>query len=329
MIKINTLKNAAFFTRSPIKGKSLWLGHIMKGKLVFRIATYIFLSVIAFVYIYPFLYMAVTSIKSMKDLFDISVNWIPKSFYYQNYIKAFNVLKYPSHFLISVFLTGIGIFTHVIFGSFIAYGLARYKFPGRGLLFTIVILSILIPTQVLILPQYLQFARMKWTESYLPLIVPLFFGFGVRGGLFIFIFRQFFMTLPRSLEEAARIDGCGYLRVYWSIVLPTARTAMMVCIVMALVWHWNEYYEPLIYLNKVEYWPLPSMLPIIYNAYYSSFVGSVAGGTRAVDVRSVEMLITEGTVMAGTLLVFIPVLIAYGFLQKQFIQGIERSGLVE
>ena len=318
--------------KGPVKtALTLYNRYVRGGRLVVRLAMYLFLSIVSFVFLFPFLYMIITSLKSPYDLYDATVNWIPRSFFVANYATAFSKLGYLPHFFISLFLTGAGIFTHIFVGSFVAYGLARYKFPGKTLLFGIVVLSIVVPTQVLILPQYIEFVALGWKDTYLPLLVPLFFGFGLRGGVFIFLFRLFFLGLPKSLEEAAKIDGCGYLGVYWRIALPTAKTSVLVCAVLALVWHWNEYFESAIYLSSQELWPLPSMLPGVYRLFEQTFRGAGSGGLSGVGAAagSLSSMVSEGTVMAATFLVIAPVLVAYFFLQKRFMEGIERSGLVE
>ena len=299
-------------------------GKLSRGQILVTLFTYAFLSVIAFVFVYPFLYMVITSMKSVNDLYDLSVNWIPRSLCLDNFTYAWTLLGYPRHFAVSCLLTGTGILLKVLCCSFIGYGFARYQFRGRALLFFFAILSILMPVQTILLPQYLIFASLKWTGSYLPLIVPQFFGYGLKGGLFIFLFRQFFLNMPRSLEEAARIDGCGPLRTFWRVALPTMRTSVVVTVVLAMVWHWNDYYEPSIYITKVQQLPLPSMLPQVKAAYDSLFGGSVNAATV-----NASKIVSEGTLMAAIFLVILPVLVVYCFLQKQFMQGVERSGLVE
>ena len=301
------------------------------GRLFTRIFLYLFLSVISFVFIFPFLYMIVTSVKSPYDLYDATVNWIPRSFYYSNYINAFRQLNFVNHFIISIAVTLSAMIIHIFVDSYIAYGLARYRFPGRDILFFIVILSIIIPTQVIILPQYIQFSALRWNDSYLPIIIPMLFGLGLRGGFFIFVFRQFFLGMPKAVEEAAKIDGCSHFQVYSKIALPMAKTSVLVCGVLAMVWHWNEYYEISIYLDSMKSWPLPSMLPRIYDMFQQTFNGAASGGLASVGTgtSNVSSMISEGVVMAATFIVILPVLVAYFFLQKQFMAGIERSGLVE
>jgi multiple sugar transport system permease protein len=126
--------------------------------------------------------------------------------------------------------------------------------------------------------------------------------------------------LPKDLENAAKIDGCGFLSAYVRIVFPVSRSASLLVFVLSVVWHWNDYYEPVIYIGRQKSWPLPSMLPSIYDKFYQA----------AVDLsQSADTVITEGVVMAATFLVILPILVVYSFLQKQFIEGAERSGLVE
>ncbi len=316
-------------SRLPHAILSAYNRYIRGGRGLFRLGIYFFMFIIGFVYVFPFLYMIITSVKTPADLYDSTVNWVPRSLFLDNYAYALKHLRYPLHFAISVGLTVIGIVCHLFIDGFIGYGFARYNFVGKKFLFFMVILSVVVPVQVLILPQYLQFAAMKWNNSYLPLIVPLFFGFGLRSGLFIFLFRQFFIQMPKSLEEAAKIDGCSYIGTFFRIALPTASTAMLVCIVLSLVWHWNDYYGAAIYLNSAELWPLPSMLPRMYEMYASQISGTNIVGTNNAMIREVALLVTEGTVMAATFLVIAPVLAAYFFLQKKFMAGIERSGIVE
>jgi multiple sugar transport system permease protein len=293
----------------------------MSGKLIYRLGVYILLLDIAFVFMFPFLYMIITSLKTLEDLFDITVNWIPNSLQWSNYVLAFNLLKYPHHFKNSLFMTIISTIGHLLSCSFIAYGFARFQFRSKNFFFTLVILTIIIPVQVIIIPLYVQYAKIKWVNTYLPLLVPTFFGFGLRGGLFIFIFRQFFLGLPPALEDAARIDGCNFVKTYWKIVLPISKPAILVCSILSMVWHWNDYYEPIIYLGKPSLLPLPSMLPSIYETFKKV--------VDTLESAKTTTMVTEGVVMAATFLVVAPLLIVYIFLQRQFVEGIERTGLVE
>lgn len=317
-----------------------WLQYrvLQNGKRIFSVLMLLFLMTVSFVFLYPFLYMLVTSIKSYADLNDVSINWIPRTPTLRNYAQAWEILEYPRHFMISLGLTATCIAAKIFVSSFIAYGFARYRFVGRGPLFAMVILTMIVPTQTILLPQYIQFSHMGWVKTALPILIPQLFGLGLRGGIFIFLFRQFFLGIPKSLEEAARLDGCGPVGTYLRISLPAAQSAIIITIVLAMVWCWNDYYEAQIYLKDMSSWPLPKMLQQVYY-YYEAYRNpsgisasnyNLASQIRTMDAATLEKkIVSEGTLMAATFLVILPVLIAYAFLQRRFIQGIERSGLVD
>lgn len=301
------------------------------ASMLFRVA---FLLMVGYVFVYPFLHMVITAIKSYDDLHDVSVMWIPRSPTLQNFSIANGYLDYWKHFGISAFLALFTIGAKISFCAFIAYGFARYDFAGKKLLFFIVILSMIIPVQTLLLPQYIMFSQYKWIGTYLPLTIPQIFGFGLKGGVFIFLFRQYFLQTPKALEEAARIDGCGKLRTYLSISLPCAKPAIIISIVIALVWSWNEYYEPMLYLRNVDMRPLPAMLDKVYTTYQNylnpSLDFDLTASLRTMDPNAIrEQMVTEGTLMAATFMCILPVLLAYAFLQKYFVESVARSGLVE
>lgn len=295
--------------------------------VIARVMLYAVLIGLSFVFLYPFLYIVSTSLKTNRDLLDITVGWIPRSIKWENFsmaLKACNFLPNLKNSAIYTICCTVG---HLLSCAFIGYGFARYRFPGRKLLFFIVLLSIIVPVQTLIIPLYLTYVNLGILNTYLPVILPTFFGFGLRGGLFIFIFRQFFMNLPRELEQAAKVDGCGFIRTYLRIVLPIAKPAIVVSLVLSMVWHWNDFYEPSIYAAKPDMYTLPAsiqaLIPIMESptralSFFSSF-----------SMPDTEAVINNAVFMAATLMAILPVLILFGFLQRGFMQGIERTGLVE
>lgn len=293
---------------------------------IYRIATYLLLLDMTFVFIFPFFYMVVASVKSSRDLYDFTVNWIPTSIHIKNYIIAFKTLEYPYYFKNSFIVTTLSTIGHLLSCSFIGYGFARYNFNGRKALFSMVILSLIIPVQTIIVPLYMVFLNLKWMNTFLPIVVPAFFGYGLKGGLFTFIFRQYYVGLPNSLEDAAKIDGCGFLKTYWKIVLPIAKSAFIVVLVLSIVWHWNDFYEPSIYCYTKNLTMLPNRLN-----YIVSLVNMKPEDLERLGIvgREVENAINRSVLMAGTFLVILPVLVSFSFLQRQFMQGIERTGIVE
>lgn len=286
-----------------------------------KVVLYLVLFDLAFVFLYPFIKMVVDALKSDADLQNITVKWIPSRLEWSNFIQAFQMLKYPRYFMNSALVTLLATIGHVLSCAFIGYGFARYNFRGKGILFGGVILSMLIPAQVLIFPLYMMYSKLGWTDTYLPLIVPTFFGFGLRGGFYVFLFRQFFAGMPYEMEEAARIDGCGPLRIFFRIMAPMARSSLLVATVLSVVWHWNDYFEPRIYLKTTSLFFLPSRLPGMYE------VLNKLTSETAEDLAGESLIVNEALCMAATFLVILPLLIVYGFVQKKFMEGVERSGL--
>jgi len=288
---------------------------------IIRLFLHIFLIVVAFVFLYPFLYMMITSVKSESDLRNLSVVWIPTQLHWKNYVTAAAYLDIPVHLKNSLMITIFSTIGHILSASFIAYGLARFKFRGRTLMFCIVIFSIIVPPQLVLLPQYMMYSSMGMINTYFPIVLPTFFGYGLRGGLYIFLFRQAYLGMPTEIEDAAQVDGYGYLSIYWRIALPMMRPSIVVSCLVSIVWHWNDYFEPSVYLLQIHRLPLPSMLVTVFN------------GTRdvmdAILNDKLDMLVTDGVVMAAIVICILPVLLVFTFIQRGFVEGVERSGLVE
>lgn len=209
--------------------------------------------------------------------------------------------------------------------SLVAYGFARYRFPLRNAMFAIVVLSILIPTQTIIIPSYITYTNMHIVDTHLPMILPTFFGFGLRGGIFIFLFRQYFIKVPKSLEEAAAIDGCGPLRTFAQVVLPSTGATMVVCFLLSMVWHFNDSYEPSIYLTNYDQYMLPQMLSML-SANLSNMQGDVADAAQNIS-NDVQIMYHRGVVMAAVTICLIPLFVLYVVMQRKFVEGVERSGL--
>lgn len=296
----------------------------IKVELLFRLGVYLLLLNVAYVFLFPFIYMVITSIKTPEDLADFAVNWIPRKVNTENYVLAMAALRYWRYLGNSVFITFFTVIGHLIACSFIGYGFARYNVPGSRILFFLVILSLVVPVQTIIIPSYMVYSNLKWVNSYLPIILPTFFGFGLRGGLFIFIFRQFFVRMPYELEDAAKIDGCSFFRTFWNIVLPISQPALLVSAVLGLVWHWHDFYEPSIYLRDPDLLPLPSMIPPLFD-----MLDNLLKEETTQEMQELALKYNDAVAMAAVFVTVLPVLLVYGVVQRFFIQGIERTGLVE
>jgi multiple sugar transport system permease protein len=287
---------------------------------------YLLVMGLAFVFLYPFLYMMTTSLMSNSDLNSSSVNWIPTEVKFENYAIAMQLINGLDYAKNSLFVTLVATFGHIIVCSFVGYGFARYNFPLKKILFSCVMLAFIVPTQTIIIPLYLTYSNLNWLDSYVPLLVPTFFGFGLRGALYIFLFRQFFLTVPKSLEEAARIDGCGFMMTYWRIVFPLAKATVVVAMVLSVVWHWNDFYEPGLYVSSPALSFLPPRLGAIIEAA-SAQPDQQAEMLRQLGLEDGEDTLNNAVVMAGAVIISAPVLVFFAFAQRQFMQGIERTGI--
>jgi len=275
---------------------------------------YFLLIDFAFVFIFPFIYIFTNALKSPYDLADISTKWIVRSPVLNNFREAITRLDYWNCLKNTVIVTILSALGQVLSCSFIAYGLARYKLKLNSVVFGIIIMSIIVPPELLVIPLYIQYAKMRWLDTFLPIIVPCFFGMGLKGGLFIFIFRQFFKGLPRELDEAARVDGYNGFSIFFRIILPLSKPSILVTTILSIVWHWNDVFEPSIFLSTPEKSLLAMTLAnIMQNRAYLYIT---PGGE-----------VISPLAMAGSLLIILPLLLIYFIVQKQFMAGIERTGL--
>ena len=324
---MKALKEIKFITYLKQRLNEYYHTPSLLKRVIVRLVVYITLLDLAYVFLYPFLYMVVTSLKTNADLYDPTVNWIPHTIKWANFSLAWKAIPFKTGLINSFITTLFCTAGHLISCSMIGYGLARYKFKGQKLLFFIVLLSIIIPTQAIIVPLYLTYSNLGWLNTFMPLIIPTFFGFGLRGGLFIFIFRQFFMGLPKELEDAARIDGCGFIRTFYRIVLPCSKSSFLVSSVLSMVWHWNDFYEPELYAARPALKTLTNSLQSL--AIYVSSPNLMQQLTENMQIVDTEAVVNNAVFMAGTLMSILPILLIFSVLQRQFMQGIERTGLVE
>ena len=287
-----------------------------------RVVLYLLLFSLSFVFVYPFLYMLVTSLKTNDDLNNFVVRWIPRTLHFQNYSMAAEIMNYTRGLRNSTVVTVIATLGQLLSCSMAGYGLARFRFPGKKLVFFVVILALIIPTQTIIIPQYLLYSHFNWINTFYPLTIPSFLGYGFKGALYIYIFRQFYSGLPKELEEAARVDGCGFIRTYINIVFPVARSAYVVVLVLALVWHWSNYFEPSIYLSDTKLQMLAAGITSI-----SDTLNLPADALNYMYDINDNNALNNAVLMAGTFMVVLPIMMAFCVLQRQFIQGIERTGL--
>lgn len=286
--------------------------------LIFNIVLYTLLVAIGFVYLQPLLFMFITSIKNPNDLLNPMVQWVPTEFYLGNYTKAFRVLDYPNTLLASALISVIPSVLQTFVASLVGYGLARYRFWGKPIVFVLLLATFIIPPQNTVIPQMLTYRDWGLLGNPLALILPALLGQGFRSAIFVLIFYQSFQSLPKVLEESARLDGASDLRVFVSLAMPSAIPAYVVSVIFSIVWYWNETFLTVIFLEGGTT-TLPMQLSRFVQAYENLYPPGVV---------NVFDRINEAVKMSGTFLNILPLLVMYFILQRWFVESVERTGLV-
>jgi multiple sugar transport system permease protein len=297
--------------------KSFLLGSRTSYGLIFNIVLYMLLIAIGFVYLYPLLFMLVTSMKNLSDLLNPMVQWIPSEFYIGNYTKAFRVLDYPNTLAASMMISVVPSVIQAFICSLVGYGLARYRFWGKNLLFILILATFIIPAQNTVLPQMLTYRKLGLLGNIFSLILPATMGQGYRSAIFILIFYQTFVSLPKVLEEAARLDGASDLQIFVKIAIPAAVPSYIISIIFSIVWYWNETYLTVIFLEG-GIQSLPMQLAKFVQAYENLY----PPGTVNIFDR-----LNEAVKLSGTFLNILPLLLLYFVMQKWFVESIDRTGI--
>lgn len=308
----------------------------VKAKRAFYMGLkYIVLILLAYQLLYPVLYMISASIKDPLDSYDPSVIWIPKNFSATGFIDAFKSMKYLDALKGSLEISLGCAVLDVMSCSLAGYGFARFKFPFKNLLFACVILTLMVPMQTIILPYYMNmryFDPLGLVSAFnaafdktitinlvgknIAFYLPSLFGAGIRSGLYIYIFRQYFEGMDKALEESAQIDGCGPLRTFLNIMLPNARNSIVTVLLFSFVWHFNEYYltKQLLGTNRRTLIVALSSLRVD--------LAALIGGQTAFDPIRIQTRI-----QAGCLLAIVPMFLLYIFAQRKLADSIEHIGI--
>jgi len=283
------------------RGYSWWASKRTR-RSVGDLIVYAILILICIAMAIPFFWMISTSLKEKGAVFTFPPQWIPDPIVWHNFPEALTMFPFQIYFKNTILLTLSCILGTLLSSSLVAYSFARLRFPGRNFLFLLLLSTIMLPYQVTMIPTYILFRYLGWIDTFKPLIVPAYFG----GAFNIFLLRQFFLTIPLELDDAARIDGCSSFDVYWRINLPLAKPALLTVSIFAFMFHWNDLMGPLIYINSGSKWTLSLGLVGFRNRYF---------------VPDWNLL------MAASLATILPCLIVFFFAQKYFIQGIATTGL--
>jgi len=254
---------------------------------------------------FPYLWTLSTSLKPEQQLFAYPPQLLPQPFTWQNYVALFQNFPFARYLLNSSIITGLSVLGAVVSCSMVAYSFARLRWPGRDIMFILTLGTMMLPYQVIMVPLYLIFRRLGWVDTWYPLWVPAWFGVP----FFIFLLRQFFLTLPHEIEDAAKVDGAGYIRTFVLIVLPLMRPALITVAIFAFMGSWNDFVGPLIYVHS------NNLLPVSLGLQYINSSGAYMGQQF------------YAVLMAGAFCSIIPMVILFLLLQRYFVRGIVMTGL--
>ena len=273
-------------------------------KLLQRFGLHTIAILLGILLMLPFYWAISSSLKQVQEVRLIPPVLWPSNPQWVNYLDVWNVRLFAGWYWNSIVLTTIATVGTVVSSSMGGYAFARFRFPGKNFLFSLTMATILLPQYVLLIPNFLLFWKLGWLNTYLPLTVPFWFG----SAFFIFLFRQFFMTIPLDLDEAARIDGASYPRIFWSIVLPLSGPVYATAFIIEGISQWNSFLRPLIVLN------LPETYPLSVGLRY--FVVSPSDGQPK-----------DHLLMAAAVMMTLPVILIFFVGQRYFVRGVAMTGI--
>lgn len=279
----------------------------MKEKRAVKAVIYhILVFAVGLVMIYPLIWMVMSSFKPTNTIFQTAGSLIPETFTFENYIngwKGFAKVTFATFFKNSLFISVVATIGTVISSAIVAYGFARFKFKGKKLLFSAMLLSMMLPAQVLMIPQYLWYQKLNWVGSFMPLIVPYFFAI---QGFFVYLMSNFIGGIPVELDEAAKIDGCSYFGIFTKIMVPLIKPAIVTSCIFSFMWRWDDFLSALLYVNKTAMYPVSLALKLFCDPGSSSDYGAM---------------------FAMASLSILPSVLIFIFFQKYLVEGISTSGL--
>jgi multiple sugar transport system permease protein len=271
-----------------------------------KTVSYVVASVLGLLFLGPFLFALSGSLMTPAELYVVPPRWVPSHLIWENYAEIWSLVPFTLYIRNTLTITLLAMVGQLASASLVAYGFARFRFTGRNIIFILLLGTMAVPSEVTTIPQFLLFKSLGWTNTFLPLIVPSYLG----GGAFsVFLLRQFFLTLPRDLDDAATIDGAGTLRILLQLLLPLSKPALATVAILSFVYHWNDFFTPLIYLDSRELYTVSLGLN-----YFKA--EPTQGGPPMAHL-----------LMGASIIVTIPVIVVFFSLQRYFVQGIVMSGI--
>ena len=272
-----------------------------KQEFLFKLLIFIAVLIGAILLLIPLAWLVSTSLKPRGQLFLTPPKWIPNPILWGNYKKALTILPFHIFLKNTLIITFSVTFGTVLSSSIVAFGFARLRAPLRNFFFIVLLSTLMIPFQVVMIPRFILFKYLGWIDTFAPIIVPNFFA----GAWNTFLLRQFYLTIPLEYDDAARIDGCSSWGIYWRIILPLAKPALVAIGIYSIMWQWNDFLEPLIYLNSQRKFTLQLGLRIFQGMHFTDW----------------------SLMMAATTVVLLPCLVLFFFTQRYFMKGIVVSGV--
>jgi multiple sugar transport system permease protein len=271
--------------------------HALKTK---TLLVHIILIVGSLLMVMPFLWMVSTSFKTFTESMHVPPTILPNEFMFGNYVEVFNKIEFLKYYINTIIMTFGRTIGQLILCSLAAFAFARLRFPGQNIIFIAILTVLMVPSQVVMIPSFVIMRELSWIDTFYALIVPgMFSAFGT------FLLRQFFMAIPKELDEAAKIDGCSYFGIYWRIILPLSRPALVALSIFTILASWNDFLWPLIITNSEEMRVLSIGIATFQGQYATDYP----------------------LLMAGALMATAPMIIAFIFFQRYFIEGIALSGV--
>lgn len=265
---------------------------------------YLLLTIVTFIVVIPFLWMLTTSLKDQNRIFSFPPQWIPDPLVWSNYADVFDAQPdFLLHYWNSLYIAALVTAGTCLFGALAGFAFAKVSFPGRNALFLVLLSGMMIPNEVTIIPNFIWFSKLGIIDMHFPLIVPPMLG---AGGIFgVFLLRQFYITIPKDMDEAAEIDGCSPWTTFWRIMLPMTTPAFATLAIFTFLNSWEDFLDPLIYLNSSRLFTLPISLRLFTD--------------------------TAGTawhlLMAASVMATLPLLLVFFFAQRKFVEGVSTTGL--
>jgi len=308
----NSNKRAARIKRKIVgtKGTDGWLA---------KAFIYLLIITVSFSFLYPFIYLVLTSFQSPQDITDLTVGLVPSGLYLENFRRSFQAIGFWNALQDSLKIAFFPSLAQVVSNAVIGYGLSRFDFKFKKVVIVLILFTFIIPPQILMIPTYLLYRDLGILGSVMAFVLPALFGQGIRSAIFIMIFYQFFNMIPKALDEAAEIDGASPFKIFYRIALPLAMPAIIVVFLFSFVWYWNETYLTSLYMSNAR--TLPIQLSRFAASFREMFPESFQPDTGFVDT------LNEAIYMAGTLISILPLLIFYFILQRWFVEGVDRSGI--